>query len=120
MKTYKEVQVTTQELESITCDRCKKVYDDIMELQEFLNYSNDAGYGSVMGDGNELRMELCQHCVKEVLGPFIRVEGNYISNSFNRKAFFAHELPDETIEAIKNAKMDPKYNYLNDLLENHE
>lgn len=90
MRTYKEVQTTVQELESATCDRCKKVYDDIMELQEFLHYENDAGYGSILGDGNKLRMDLCQYCVKEVLGPFIRVIGNYITGGdFDQDLSFA-------------------------------
>lgn len=124
MKTYKEVPSTRQELISITCDRCKKEYDDIMEMQEFLHYTNDAGYGSIMGDGNRLRSDLCQYCVSEVLGPYIRVEGNYISGGdFDQDTTFAYradELPTETIEAIKNSKMDPKHNHLNDLLEDCE
>ncbi len=90
MRTYKEVPTTFQHLESVTCDRCKRVDDDIMEIQEYLNYQNNAGYGSVMGDGNELRMDLCQRCVKEVLGPFIRVVGNYIAGgNFDQDLLFA-------------------------------
>ncbi len=79
MQTFKEISYTKHELDTVQCDRCKKVYGDIMEIQEFLLYANDAGYGSIMGDGNRLRADICQHCVKELLGPFIRVEGNYIS-----------------------------------------
>lgn len=112
---YKPIQVEQQEVVSITCDRCKKEYDDVMETQEFLIYANDAGYGSVMGDGNKLRAELCQHCVKEVLGPFIRTEGNYIWEGPTH--YFAHELPEETIKAISEAHMDPAFDYLNHLLE---
>lgn len=109
---YEQVQKTI----SVTCDRCNKEYDDIMEMQEFLHYRNDAGYGSVLGDGNKLRMDMCQYCVQEVLGPFIRTEGNYIWDS-TPEAFFADELPPETIEAIKNVKMDSHHDYLNHLLE---
>ncbi len=78
MKTYKDIEITEKELVSITCDRCKRVDDDIMEIQEYLHYVNDAGYGSVMGDGNMLRLDLCQRCTKELLGTSIRVVGNYI------------------------------------------
>lgn len=79
MKNFKDVQVTQKELVSITCDCCKTDYEDILEIQEFLHYANDAGYGSVMGDGNCLRLDLCQHCTKKLLGEFIRVNGNYIN-----------------------------------------
>ena len=125
MKTYRKEEVIQKVLVAVTCDKCKKEYDDIMEMQEFLHYENDAGYGSVMGDGNRLRMDLCQHCVKEVLGEFIRTEGNYIwerdeildSVGRDQTALFAHELPAETIEAIKDVKMDPKHDPLDKLLD---
>ena len=115
MKNFKEIQVTEQELDSITCDRCKKTYDDIMEIQEFLCYENDAGYGSIMGDGNKLRAEICQHCVKELLGPYIRIVGNYIWDG-RPTHYFAHELPQDLVDSIANAKMDPKHDHLNELL----
>lgn len=79
MKKYRKEEVIQQVCIAITCDKCKKEYDDIMEMQEFLHYVNDAGYGSVMGDGNKLRLDLCQYCTNELLGPFIRIEDNYIS-----------------------------------------
>ena|SRR5665213_3001976 len=100
MKKYKQVQVEKRELVSVTCDKCKKEYDDIMEMQEFLHYDNDAGYGSIMGDGNRLRLDLCQHCTHELLGSFIRTEGNYIWSG----------------DELEDSKMDPKHNHLNDLL----
>ena len=34
----------------------------------------------------------------------------------DRQAFDVGELPDETIEAIRNAKMDPRHNHLDDLI----
>jgi hypothetical protein len=79
MKNYELREVQQKELISITCDCCKTVYSDIMEMQEFLHYANDAGYGSIMGDGNRLRLDLCQHCTKKLLGDYIRVAGNYIN-----------------------------------------
>lgn len=81
MKNYELVEVRQKELVSITCDCCKTIYADVMEIQEFLHYANDAGYGSVMGDGNRLRLDLCQHCTKRLLGGFIRVSGNYINGN---------------------------------------
>ena len=35
----------------------------------------------------------------------------------NRKTFDLDTVPDRIVEGIKNAKMDPKYNYLNKLLD---
>lgn len=34
----------------------------------------------------------------------------------NRKAYWAWELPEDIAKAIKEAKMDPKYDKLNELL----
>ena len=74
------VETVEQETPYI-CDRCKREYDDILETQEFLHYRNYAGYSSVFGDGNILRLDLCQHCVKALLNDYIHIEGNYIWGS---------------------------------------
>lgn len=60
-------------LVSVTCDKCKKIYDDQLELQEFLCIDTIAGYGSVFGDGFDVELDLCQYCVKEILGPYLRI-----------------------------------------------
>jgi hypothetical protein len=33
-----------------------------------------------------------------------------------RRVFRVEDLPEETIQAIKNARVDPRHNYLDDLL----
>lgn len=78
MKKWKKSHKPVDTLVSIICDCCKKEYTDQLELQEFLCYANDAGYGSIMGDGNQLRLDLCQYCTQDILGSYIRIEGNYI------------------------------------------
>lgn len=72
MITYQTVKV--QRPATIACDKCGRT-DDVggMEAQEFLRHADGAGYGSVFGDGNRVEIDLCQHCVKEVLGPWLRV-----------------------------------------------
>lgn len=40
------------------------------------------GYGSVFGDGDTLVLDMCQHCLKQKLGEFVRIEGN---NAFDRE-----------------------------------
>lgn len=122
MKTYRREEVFQRVLVSCTCDRCKKEYDDIMEIQEFLHYINDAGYSSVFGDGNMLDLDLCQYCVKEVLGPFIRTVGNYIWNAEQKESgsLRINELSPETSTAIKTATVDSKHNHLNELMDEED
>ena len=65
------------ELESVTCDICGKTYfnsDNIgeFEIQEFLYFNNICGYGSVFGDETKISLDICQHCLKEKLGEYIK------------------------------------------------
>jgi len=60
----------------ITCDKCKidaSSDKEIFEYQEFLRVRFRGGYGSVFGDGDICEIDLCQRCLKEVLGAYIRV-----------------------------------------------
>jgi len=62
---------------SVTCDVCKKkyLYDDsadAMEIQEFHLIKFTGGYGSIFGDGNPISCDICQHCLKEKLGEFLK------------------------------------------------
>lgn len=61
--------------ESITCDICKKTFDkeDIFEVQEFTHIKMSCGYGSVFGDGDSIELDICQNCLKEKLGEYIRI-----------------------------------------------
>jgi hypothetical protein len=59
-----------------TCDRCglemrQETYDG--EWEERLAVVFRAGYHSLFGDGNLVELDLCQHCVKDVLGQWLRV-----------------------------------------------
>jgi hypothetical protein len=70
--TYKAVRIL-----GYGCNRChhQATYeDDQIEAQEFLHWEGACGYGSVFGDGNEISLTLCQHCLKDVLGQYIVVE----------------------------------------------
>ncbi|EJV4077348.1 hypothetical protein N6D15_002999 [Salmonella enterica] len=59
-------------LSAKTCDRCKfRAEKGDLEFQEFLTIDHKAGYGSVFGDRSRLRLDLCQHCVKAVLGQWL-------------------------------------------------
>ena len=66
MRNYKSKTVEVKELESITCDKCKNDYTNIMEIQEFLSINLTGGYASVFGDGATIEMDICQYCLKEI------------------------------------------------------
>jgi hypothetical protein len=75
MKKFNYIKENISQLEYIKCDSCEKVYQegvDVFEIQEFLSWSMVGGYNSVFGDGNQVSLDLCQHCVKEILGCFIK------------------------------------------------
>ena len=68
--------VTVIETAFVTCDRCHREMApnaQDCEHQERVAIRFRAGYNSVFGDGNLVEADLCQHCVKEVLGPWLRV-----------------------------------------------
>jgi len=64
---------------AIECDRCgaKYFYEsavESLEIQEFHCIDFIGGYSSVFGDGTVVKCDLCQHCLKELIGKYCRVE----------------------------------------------
>lgn len=49
-------------------NKCKQL--DVIEWQEFYHINFEGGYGSIFGDGEVVRVDLCQHCLKEILEHF--------------------------------------------------
>lgn len=83
----KEKREVTEEKEypvSIICDVCSKEYSldeksenyDVFETQEFTHIHFTGGYGSVFGDGRMVELDICQHCLKEKMGGYIREVGD--------------------------------------------
>lgn len=69
-------EVVAQEPAAITCDRCGRSAENEpnnFEYEEYLSIVHACGYGSIIGDGTTLQLDLCQHCVKELLYPFARM-----------------------------------------------
>ncbi len=61
-------------VKQIRCDRCERLSElGETEFEEFVSVDHKAGYASVFGDGNQVQIDLCQHCVKELLGQWLRV-----------------------------------------------
>ncbi|MEF2252892.1 hypothetical protein V4D00_21045 [Ralstonia solanacearum] len=73
MREYRSV--TARELAACTCDRCHRrlTPNDPGEWQERLSIDHHCGFDSIFGDGNLVSLDLCQHCVRELLGEWLRV-----------------------------------------------
>ena len=76
-----EYEIKKEEVKTpktITCDCCKVTYyydkpEDMFEVQEFHYINFIAGYGSIFGDDCRISLDMCQHCLQEKLGKFIRI-----------------------------------------------
>lgn len=77
MKNYTTKKKTIKQdvLVSITCDKCKKEYhiDNWVEMQQFHHIDIRGRYGSVFGDESWVLCDLCQYCLKELIGDFCRI-----------------------------------------------
>ncbi|MEC4156440.1 hypothetical protein AB7142_24550 [Escherichia coli] len=57
-----------------SCDKCNfHAEKDNPEFHEFLSIDRRAGFSSVFGDGNRLKLDLCQRCVKDLLNQWLSV-----------------------------------------------
>lgn len=68
--------VEMDEVIAVICDRCgREISADGVdnEWPERLAISFRGGYGSIFGDGSLVECDLCQHCMKEVLGAWLRI-----------------------------------------------
>lgn len=74
---------TVHELAVCTCDRCQRrlTPDEPGEWQERLSFDRSCGFDSVFGDCNAISLDLCQHCVREVLGQWLRITPAAIAES---------------------------------------
>ncbi len=62
---------------TFVCDRCGReiTHDEHSEWSETLRLRFTGGYGSVFGDGARVEADLCQQCVKELIGPCLACTG---------------------------------------------
>lgn len=61
-------------LSSITCDRCGQTWQaDTVDAAEFTSIDFTGGYGSIFGDGSQVKLDVCQRCLKTALGLWLRV-----------------------------------------------
>jgi len=59
----------------LRCDRCsiKAQYNTDDGFNNFLQIDFDASWGSDLGDGNHVELDICHACLKLTLGPWLRV-----------------------------------------------
>ena len=77
MRKIQKKQIEQKYVSEVTCDICKKTFktdisEDIDELQEFHYIDFCGGYGSIFGDETLVQCDICQHCLKEKLGKYLR------------------------------------------------
>jgi len=78
MKTYVKEKIEVRNLNKVQCDVCKKEaniedVDEMSFIQEMTHISYTGGYGSIFGDMNKIELDICDKCLNEQLGNFIRV-----------------------------------------------
>jgi antitoxin CcdA len=71
-----KTEIETYVCKSVVCDICKKEFGgdeaNLYEIQEFTFIHKNCGYGSVFGDEDEIEVDICQNCLKDILGKYIR------------------------------------------------
>jgi len=83
-----KIETHDRQVKIVVCDRCGK---RMSEDEPFDGYNNRtqirfrAGYASLFGDSNKVEGDLCDKCLYELLGPYLRVvEPDPIeSNAYN-------------------------------------
>lgn len=93
----RQTRTKTVEEEIVVCDRCHREMgadSTDFELQERTAIRFRAGYGSVFGDGNLVEADICQHCLKEVFGKYLRITEDH---PFDPQ----HKLSDEASNAYQ-------------------
>lgn len=72
----RQTRTRTIQEEIVVCDRCHREMDPEstdLEWQERIAIRFRAGYGSVFGDGNLVEADICQYCLQEVFGKYLRI-----------------------------------------------
>ena len=89
---YKTEWVEEEIPDKFICDRCKKEVVDDMELQETYSISFMGGYASVFGDESEVSCDLCQQCLKELIGDFCVYDWEFLNMHWFTKDWWRYLL----------------------------
>ncbi|MDP1656479.1 MAG: hypothetical protein Q8K91_04385 [Hylemonella sp.] len=70
LKTIETVSVVHQ----IKCDRCGSMAErGGFDFHRMTSIGFNAGYDSIFGDGNRVDLDLCEPCLRDTLGTWLRV-----------------------------------------------
>lgn len=97
----RQTRIKTVQEEIVVCDRCHREMapdNTDCEHQERIAIRFRAGYGSVFGDGNLVEADICQHCLQEVLGKYLRITED---DPFDPQ----HKLSDEASNAYQDYQL---------------
>jgi len=76
MRKYRNEIITV--VDSVTCNRCGRTDNNELEMQEYLAIDFVGGFMSVFGDMEQYTGDICQRCVKALLGNYlVKVENKY-------------------------------------------
>lgn len=79
-ETSREIrEIIGESIVELTCDICKKVSTDFIDIQEAHYIKFQGGYGSIdeFGDGNVIECDICQECLyKMIKDGMRRTEGD--------------------------------------------
>lgn len=66
---------TISVVHEIRCDRCGKDTErGEPGFAQMTSIALDAGFGSIFGDGNRVEVDLCEPCLRDTLGAWLRVK----------------------------------------------
>lgn len=71
-----QIESHQHEAKVVICDRCGKRMSDDEPYEGYTNRTQirfRAGYCSLFGDGNKVEGDLCDKCLHELLGPYLRI-----------------------------------------------
>jgi hypothetical protein len=73
-----EMMESASVVSQIKCDRCGRIAErDDLDFHAMTSISFSAGYASIFGDGNRIEIDLCEPCLKDALGEWLRVRPPY-------------------------------------------
>jgi hypothetical protein len=84
----------------LSCDRCGAGAQHNVDngFNNFLQIEFDASWGSDLGDGNHVELDICHACLKETLGPWLRV---------SQAAWAAAEQPSTSQDLMASVEKPP-------------
>lgn len=97
----RQTRTKTIQEEIVVCDRCHREMgpdNKDFELQERTAIRFRGGYGSVFGDGNLVESDICQNCLQEVFGKYLRITED---DPFDPK----HKMSDEAEKAYQEDRL---------------